>query len=70
MFRKILNLHKALNLRRTFDIRRTLNIRRILLPLDDRSGTHGVSKVRKDKAGRPVLDAEEVTVSLSTSVKA
>jgi hypothetical protein len=28
-----------------------------------------VSKARKDKACRPVLDAEEVTASLSTNAK-
>ena len=49
---------------------RTLDIRKILLPLDGRNGTHGVSEIREDKASRPVLDAEEVTVLLSTSVKA
>ena len=48
---------------------RSLNIRKILLPLDGLSGTHGVSKVRKDKAYRPVLDAEEVTVLLSINAK-
>ena len=37
--------------------------------MDGRSGTHGVSKVREDKAYRPVLDAEEVTVLLSTNAK-
>jgi len=29
-----------------------------------------VSKVRKDKASRPILDIEEVTILLSTSIKA
>ena len=52
------------------DIRKTLDIRKILLPLDGRNGTHRVSKIREDKADGPVLDAEEVTVSPSTNVKA
>ena len=37
--------------------------------MDGRSGTYEVSKVREDKAYRPVLDAEEVTISLSTNIK-
>jgi hypothetical protein len=61
--------YKTFNLRKTLNIRGVLNIRKILLPLDGRNGTYGVSKVREDKASRPVLDAEEVTVSLSTNVK-
>ena len=68
--RKTLDLRKVLNIRRILDIRKVPNIRKILLPLDGRNGTHGVSKAREDKAGRPVLDAEEVTISPSTSVKA
>ena len=70
------DLHKTVNLRQILDIRRIPNIRKIpdirkiLPPLDDHSGTYGVSKAREDKAGRPVLDAEEVTVLPSTSVKA
>ena len=56
--------------RKTFDLRRTLDIREILLPLDSRNGTHGVSKTREDKASRPVLDAEDVTVLPHTNVKA
>src|ERR1700733_2464162 len=66
---KALDLHKALNLYNALDFYKALNIRRILLLLNGRSGTRGVSKVRKDKAGRPVLDAEEVTVLLSTNTK-
>ena len=54
------------DIRRTLNIRKVLDIRKIILPVDERSGTYGVNK---DKAGRPVLDAEEVTVSPSTSVK-
>jgi hypothetical protein len=50
--------------------RRTLDIRKILPLLDDRSKTHEVSKVRKDKASRPALDAEEVIVLLSLNAKA
>jgi len=55
--------------RKTVDIRKALNIRKILLPLDGRNGTYGVSKARKGNADRPVLDAEEVTVSPSTNAK-
>ena len=29
----------------------------------------GVSKVREDKANRPILDAEEVTILLSINTK-
>ena len=67
--RTALDLRKTPNIRRTLNIRKVLNIRKILLPLDGRSGTHGVSKARKDKAGGPVLDAEEVTVLLSSNAK-
>jgi hypothetical protein len=52
-----------------FNIRKALDIRKILLLLGGRSETHGVSKAREDKAGRPVLDAEEVTVLPSTNAK-
>jgi len=74
--RKILNLRKALDLRKTFaiytifNIRKTLDIRKVLLPLGGRSRTYRVSKGREDKADGPVLDAEEVTISPSTNVKA
>ena len=54
----------------TLNIRKVLDIRKILLHLDDRGGTYEVNKVREDKANGPVLDAEEVTVSPSTNVKA
>jgi hypothetical protein len=60
---------RALDIRRVLNIRKVLDIRKTLLPLDGRNGTHGVSKAREDKAGRPVLDAEEVTVSPSTNAK-
>ena len=56
------DLYRTPNLYRTLDIRKALNIRKVLLPLDSFSGTYGVSKVREDKACRPILDAEEVTV--------
>jgi hypothetical protein len=52
-----------------FNIHKALNIRKILLLLDDRNGTHGVSEAREDKADRPVLDVEEVTILLSTNAK-
>ena len=55
--------------RKILDIRKTPDIRKILLPLDGLSGTHRVSKAREDRACRPVLDAEEVTVLLSTNAK-
>ena len=61
---------KTLNLYRTLNIRKTPNIYRILLPLDGRNGTYKVSKVRRDKASGPVLDAEEIIVLLSSSAKA
>ena len=70
-----LNLRKTSDICTTFSIRKTpnlhkaLNIRKILLPLDGLSGTHRVSKVREDKACIPVLDAEEVTILLSTNAK-
>jgi hypothetical protein len=67
--RKTPDLCRTPDLRRTLDIRKVLNIRKILLLLDGRSRTYEVSKVREDKACRPVLDAEEVTVSLSTNAK-
>jgi len=68
--RRTFVLRKALDLRKAFNLRRTPNIRKILLPLEGRNGTHGVSKARKDKANGPILDAEEVTVSPSTNIKA
>jgi hypothetical protein len=61
--RKILDIYKVLNLRKALDIRK------VLLPLDGRSRTYEVSKARGDKAYRPVLDVEEVTVSPSTNAK-
>jgi hypothetical protein len=67
--RTIFNMRRTLDIRKALDLRKTLDIRKILLPLDGRSGTHGAGRVREDKAGRPVLDAEEVTVSPSTNVK-
>jgi hypothetical protein len=67
--RKILNIRRTPNLRKTLDLRKALDIRKMLLLSDDRSRTYEVSKVRKDKACGPVLDAEEVTVSPSTNAK-
>ena len=63
------DIRRTPNLHKTSNIRKVLNIREILLPLDGLSGTHGVSKVREDRAYRLVLDAEEVTVSPSTNAK-
>ena len=60
----------APDIRKTVNLRKTFDIRRILLPLDGRNGTRRVSKAREDKVNGPVLDAEEVTVSPSTNVKA
>ena len=57
------------DIRKNLNIRKTVDIRKILLPLDGRNGTYGVSKAREDKADGPVLDAEEVTVSPSTNAK-
>jgi hypothetical protein len=67
--RKAPDLRRTLNIHKALDLRKALDIRKILLPLDGRNGTHGVSKVREDKARGPVLDAEEVTVSPSTNAK-
>ena len=67
---KTFDLRKALDLCKALDLRKALDIRKILLLLDGRNGTHGVSKAREDKAGGPVLDAEEVTVLLSLNAKA
>ena len=69
MSRKTLDLRKALDIRKTLDLRKTPDIRKILLPLDSRNETHRVSKAREDKANRPVLDAEEVTVLPGTNAK-
>ena len=55
--------------RTVLDPCKALDIRKILLLSDDRNRTHGVSEARKDKASRPVLDAEEVTILLSTNAK-
>ena len=63
------DIRKTPNLHRTPDLRKALNTRKILLPLDGLSGTHRVSKVYEDKAYRPVLDAEEVTILLSSNAK-
>ena len=62
-------LRKTFNIRIIFNICKALNVRKILLPLDGRSRTYRVSKVCKDKAYRPVLDAEEVTILPSTNAK-
>ena len=67
---KTLNIHRILGIRKVLDIRKVPNIREILLPLDGRNGTHRVSEAREDQADGPILDAEEVTVSPSTNVKA
>jgi hypothetical protein len=67
--RRTPDLRKTSDIRKVLDLRKALDIRKILLLLDDRNGTHGVSEVREDKAYRPVLDAEEVTVLPSTNVK-
>ena len=69
MLRKTFDTRTIFNIRKTPDLRRTLDIRKVLLPLDGLSGTYGVSKVREDKAYRPVLDAEKVTVLPSTNAK-
>ena len=55
--------------RTALDLCKVLNIRKILPLLDDRNGIYGVSEAREDKAGRPVLDVEEVTISPSMNVK-
>ncbi len=67
---ELLLSRKTPDLRKILDLCKTLNICKILPLLDDRNGIHKVSRTRKDKAGRPALDVEEVTVLLSISVKA
>jgi len=62
-------LCKTFDIRTIFNIRKALDVRKILLPLDGRSRMYEVSKVRENKAYRPVLDAEEVTVLPSTNAK-
>ena len=64
-----LNLHKTPNIYKTLNIYKVLNIRKILLPLDSRNGVYRVSKAREDKASRPVLNTEEVTILLSLNAK-
>jgi hypothetical protein len=67
--RKTFKLRIIFNIYKTFDLYRALNIRKILLLLDNRNRTYRVSEIYKDKAGRPVLDVEKVTVLLSTNAK-
>jgi hypothetical protein len=67
--RKTFDIRTIFNIRKTPNLRKALDIRKILPPLDGRSRTHGVSKAREDKAGGPVLDAEEVTILLSSNAK-
>ena len=62
-------LRKTFNIYTIFNIYKALDIRKILLPLDGRSRMYEVSKVREDKAYRPILDAEEVTVLPSINAK-
>ena len=69
MLRKTFNIYTIFNIYKTFDLYKVLNIYKILLPLDGRNGTYRVSEVRKDKASRPILDAEEVTILLSINTK-
>ena len=67
--RKTPDLRRTPDLYRTLNIRKVLNIRKILLLLDNRSRMYEVSRAREDKASRPILDAEEVTVLLSINAK-
>ena len=69
LLRKTFDIRTIFNIRKTFDLRKALDIRKILLLLDDRSRTYEVSKVREDKAERPVLDVEEATVLPSMNAK-
>ena len=68
-FCKTVDLRKALNIYKTLNVRKTFNIYKILLPLNNCNGTHRVGKVYKDKASRPVLDVEKVTILLSINAK-
>ncbi len=67
--RTVLNLCKALNIHKILDLCKTLDIRKILPLLDDRNGMYRVSRTCEDKARRPALDMEEVTISLSINAK-
>jgi len=68
-FYKAVNLYKTFNIYKAPDICKAPNIRKILLFLDGCSRAYRVSKVCEDKAGRPVLDTEEVITLLSINVK-
>ena len=59
----------VLNICRPFNVYRAPNIYRILLPLNGRNRTRGVSKTYKNKVSRHVLDIEEVTVLLNINAK-
>ena len=59
----------ALDFYKTFNLYKAFNICKILLLLNNCNGIYGVSKIYKDKASRPVLDIEEVTISLSINAK-
>jgi len=61
--------YKTINFYKTFNIYKTPIIYKILLFLDSCNEMHGVSKVREDKAGGPVLDIEEVTILLNINAK-
>ena len=64
-FSQIRQLALATLSRKTVDLRNALDIRKILPPLDGCSSiTRGLAR-----AGRSVLDAEEVTISPSTNTK-
>ena len=69
MLYKTFNIRTIFNICKILNIRKALSIRKILLLLDGRSRTYKASKVREDKAYRPILDIEEVTVSPSTNAK-
>ena len=63
------NIRKTLNLYITLNIYKVLNIRKTLLLLDGRSRIYKVSKVYENKASRPILNTEEVTILLSINTK-
>ena len=51
------------------DFYKNFNIYKILLLLNSYNKIYRVSKAREDKANRPVLDVEEVTILLNMNAK-
>jgi len=66
---KAINFYKTLNVYKALNIYKAPNICKILLPLNNYNRMYRVSKAREDKAYRPVLDTEEITILLSINAK-